>query len=147
MGFTQEEYTFYDDDGKARVCVGFRSGCKHDVSLLLELTTTGGNAGNVQFLHSRTNTMPNSYIADDGVYSGITESLTLDSCEDECVNIIIHNNNNNALKKNKESYFYVNVNLTNDPGRVKLFPDKSKVTIKDSTSKRRIMCKKTVMNY
>ena len=145
MGFTQEEYTFYDDDGKARVCVGFRSGCKHDVSLLLKLTTTGGNAGNVQFLHSSTNTMPNSYIADDGVYSGITESLTLDSCEDDCVAITIHNND--SLKKDKESYFYVNLSLNGKPDGVKLSPAKSKVTIIDSTSKRRIMCKKTVMNY
>ena len=149
MGFTQEQYTFYDNVGKALVCVGFRSGCKHDVSLSLNVTTTGGNAGNVQFLHSRTNTMPNTYIADGEVYSGITELLTLDSCEDACVNITIHNNNNDSLKKDKESYFYVNLNSspTDNPVRVMLSPAKSKVTIKDSTSKQRIMCNKTVMIY
>ena len=147
MGFTQEQYTFYDNVGKARVCVGFRSGCKYDVSLSLDVTTTGGNAGNVQILHSRTNTIPNTYIADGEVYSGITESLTLDSCEDACVNITIHNNNNDSLKKDKESYFYVNLSLPDNPVGVKLSPAKSKVTIKDSTSKQRIMCKKTVMIY
>ncbi|CAI8013547.1 hypothetical protein GBAR_LOCUS8573, partial [Geodia barretti] len=113
VGFTQEEYTFYDDVGKARVCVGFRSSCKHDVSLSLELTTTGGNT-------------------DDSVYSGITESLTLDSCEDECVAITIHNND--SLKKDKESYFDVNLSLNGKPDGVKLSPAKSKVTIIDSTT-------------
>ncbi|CAI8002461.1 hypothetical protein GBAR_LOCUS3401, partial [Geodia barretti] len=97
----------------ARVCVGFRSSCKHDVSLSLELTTTGGNT-------------------DDSVYSGITESLTLDSCEDECVAITIHNND--SLKKDKESYFDVNLSLNGKPDGVKLSPAKSKVTIIDSTT-------------
>ena len=47
----------------------------------------------------------------------------------------ININNNQTLRKNPEEFFYVNLRLLGNPEKVSLFPAKSKIIIRDTTSK------------
>lgn len=133
VGFVQAEYVVSDNDGQVDVCVEFKGGCLNGVEVVLQLTTSAGTAGNVLLLYHHTLMMHSIAGIGENDYTDVNETRTLDSCEEVCVPITVHDQPD--LQKNREPYFNVELKLISSTERVSLFPKQSKVIVRDDTSK------------